>query len=55
MYQALKRANVPAELHIFATGGHDFGVRQTEKPPAAWTRLCLDWLRSNGILKKTSK
>ena len=55
MYQALKRAHVPAELHIFATGGHDFGVRQTEKPPAAWTRLCLDWLRSNGILKKTSK
>ncbi|MGD0044425.1 MAG: alpha/beta hydrolase, partial [Isosphaeraceae bacterium] len=28
MYLALKRAGVPAELHIYATGDHDFGVRQ---------------------------
>ena len=30
MYIALKRAKIPVELHIYATGDHDFGVRQNE-------------------------
>ena len=34
MYLALKRAGVPAELHIYATGGHGFGMRQSETRPA---------------------
>jgi len=51
MYLALKRASIPAELHIYATGDHDFGVRQNGRLPASWTRLCLDWLRSFGLLK----
>lgn len=51
MYLALKRAGIPAELHIYATGDHDFGVRQNGRLPASWTRLCLDWLRSFNLLK----
>ena len=51
MYLALKRAGVPAELHIYATGDHDFGVRQNEKLPSSWTRLCVSWLRSRDLLK----
>src|SRR5262249_43656658 len=51
MYLALKRAGVPAELHIYATGDHDFGVRQNEKLPSSWTKLCINWLRSQGLLK----
>jgi len=51
MYIALKRAGVPVELHIFASGNHDFGVRQNEKLPSSWTQLCLNWLRSFGLLK----
>jgi acetyl esterase/lipase len=50
MYLALKRAGIPAELHIYASGNHDFGVRQNEKLPSSWTRLCLNWLRSFGLL-----
>jgi acetyl esterase/lipase len=50
-YLALKRAGVPAELHVYATGDHDFGVRQNEKLPSSWTRLCVNWLRSQGLLK----
>ena len=50
MYLALKRANVPTELHIYATGDHDFGVRQNEKLPSSWTQLCIKWLRSQGLL-----
>jgi len=54
MYLALKRAGIPAELHIYATGDHDFGVRQNEKLPSSWTRLCVNWLRSQGLFKPTS-
>ncbi len=51
MYLALKRAGIPAELHVYATGEHDFGVRQNEKLPSSWTHLCLKWLRSRDLLK----
>jgi hypothetical protein len=47
---AVVRAVVPAELHIFATGDHDFGVRQNDRLPSSWTRLCVNWLRSRGKL-----
>jgi acetyl esterase/lipase len=53
MYLALKRAGVPTELHIFATGDHDFGVRQNDKLPSSWTGLCVRWLRSRDLLKKS--
>jgi acetyl esterase/lipase len=50
MYLALQRAGVPAELHIFASGNHGFGVRQNGKLPASWTQLCVNWLRSFDLL-----
>ena len=50
MYLALKRAGIPAEVHIYATGDHDFGVRQNEKLPSSWTQLCVNWLRSIHML-----
>jgi acetyl esterase/lipase len=54
MYLALKRAGIPTELHIYATGDHDFGVRQNEKLPSSWTQLCVNWLRSQKLLKPSS-
>ncbi len=51
MYMALKRAHIPAELHIYATGEHGFGVRKSSLPCSTWTDRCIDWLRSQGILK----
>jgi len=51
MYLALKRAKVPAELHIYATVEHDFGVRQNENLPSSWTHLCVKWLHSHDLLK----
>jgi len=50
MYLALHRAKIPAEMHVYATGGHDFGVRQDEKLPSTWTELALRWLRSWNLL-----
>ena len=49
---ALKRAGIPAELHLYASGNHDFGVRQNGKLPSSWPHLCVKWLRSLGLLKE---
>jgi acetyl esterase/lipase len=51
MYQALKRAGVAVELHVYATGGHGFGVRASNQPCSTWPTRCADWLRSQGVLK----
>ncbi|MBM3835430.1 MAG: alpha/beta hydrolase [Verrucomicrobia bacterium] len=51
MYLALKRAGVPAELHIYATATHDFGVRRSDHPYATWTESCAKWLRYHGLVK----
>jgi acetyl esterase/lipase len=53
MYLALKRANVPAELHIFAQGGHGFGVRPSAPPSVAWTERFVGWLQTLGQLGAT--
>lgn len=51
MYLALKRAGVPAELHIYAKGGHGFGLRPSQNPCSTWPKSCEAWLRSQGLLK----
>jgi acetyl esterase/lipase len=53
LYLALKRAGVPAELHLYSTGGHGFGLRKTEKPCTAWPARCAEWLKQRGLLKKS--
>lgn len=51
LYQALKRAGVSAELHVYATATHDFGVRPSDRPCSKWTQSCAAWLRDQGYLK----
>ena len=51
MYLALKRAGIPAELHVYATAAHDFGVRPSDHPCSTWTQSCATWLRHQGFLK----
>jgi acetyl esterase/lipase len=51
IYLALKRAGVSAELHVYATGGHGFGVRSFSHPISSWPERCADWLRVQGVLK----
>jgi acetyl esterase/lipase len=45
-FLALKNAKVPAELHIYAQGGHGYGLRRTAQPVTAWPQLVETWLRS---------
>ncbi len=45
-YTALKNAGVPAEIHLYAHGGHAFGLRRTKFPITDWPRLVETWLRT---------
>ena len=54
MYLALKRAGIPAELHVYAGSTHDFGVRTNEHSCSAWTEACTNWLRQQGFLNPVS-
>jgi len=45
-FQALKEAKVPAELHIFAEGGHGYGLRPTSLPITHWPVLAETWLHT---------
>lgn len=49
-YRALKDAKVPAEMHLFATGGHGFGLHPSGMPAEHWTLLATAWLRSLHII-----
>ncbi len=55
MYLALKRAGVPAELHIYSGTVHDFGVRTNDRPYATWTASCANWLRDRRFLPPHAK
>ena len=54
-YLALKRAGIPAELHIYASTAHDFGVRASDNPCSNWTLACIAWLRHQGLLKPSAQ
>ncbi|HEX7341201.1 MAG TPA: alpha/beta hydrolase [Rhodanobacteraceae bacterium] len=49
-FQALLKAGVPTALHIYAKGGHAFGLRRTKYPITAWPRLATAWMHAMGII-----
>jgi len=51
MYLALKRAGVSAELHIYASGDHGYGLRPNGKPVTTWPKRCEEWLHDTRVLK----
>lgn len=44
-FAALKAAKVPAELHIYSSGGHGFGIVKSGKTSAAWPGAFVAWLK----------
>ena len=50
-YSALKRNNVPAEMHIFQYGGHGFGMRKDGRPSDNWPNMFMDWLKERKIVE----
>jgi acetyl esterase/lipase len=49
-YIALKNAGVPVEMHLYAQGGHAFGLRRTKLPITGWPQLVETWLRTIGMV-----
>jgi len=50
-YVALKKAGVPTEMHLYAQGGHGFGLR-SKYPVAVWPQLVERWLGTIGVMSK---
>lgn len=46
----LREQGVPAELHVFAKGGHGYGLRPSKNPVSNWPTFLKDWLDVNGFL-----
>jgi acetyl esterase/lipase len=51
-YLALRRNNVPAELHIFENGPHGVGLALNDPALSAWSTLLREWMRGRGLLTK---
>ena len=51
-YIALKKAGVTVEMHLYAQGGHAFGLRRTKLPITGWPQLVETWLRTIGMISE---
>jgi acetyl esterase/lipase len=51
-YAALRKAGVPAEMHVYVAGGHAFGLRPTSFPITGWPMLVETWLATIGVIAK---
>jgi acetyl esterase/lipase len=49
-YLALTRHAVPAEIHVYPTGGHGYGLRRTHHTVTSWPDRVADWLHAGGWL-----
>ncbi len=50
-FTELKKAGVPAELHVYSHGGHGYGLRPTELPITHWPALAATWLKTIGVVQ----
>ena len=48
-YISLKKAGVPVEMHLYAQGGHAFGLKPSKFPISQWPRLAETWLKTIGM------
>jgi acetyl esterase/lipase len=50
VYIELRKRGIPAELHIYSSGGHGFGMMKDAKPVSTWPKRCEEWMREMGLL-----
>jgi len=50
LYLEYKKLGLPAELHIFQSGGHGFGMREGDSPVSHWPQRVGEWLGATGLL-----
>jgi len=49
-FLALRKADVPAELHIYREGAHGIGLRPGNGPMSDWPKRCAEWLAAMGLI-----
>jgi acetyl esterase/lipase len=49
-YTALTKAGVPAEMHLYQSGGHGFGLAPLNPTLSSWPARLADWMRGRGLL-----
>ncbi len=50
--QALRKFNIPCELHLYERGGHGFGLGTNKHDTeSSWPEACIGWLKMHGLLK----
>jgi len=54
-YMALRKAGVPAEIHIYERGPHGVGLAQTDQALSTWSSRLADWLRVRGLLNSSAQ
>ena len=50
-YYALKEANCPVSMHLYSSGGHGYGLRNTGDLVNEWPYRALNWLTDRGLMK----
>ncbi|MDD2611703.1 MAG: alpha/beta hydrolase [Bacteroidales bacterium] len=50
-YDALKKNNIPASIHIFPEGGHGWGFHDTFRYHETWKALYIDWLKQQKMIE----
>ena len=51
-YAALAKSHVSVEMHLYAQGGHAFGLRQSKFPITGWPLLAETWLKTINMIQK---
>jgi acetyl esterase/lipase len=51
-YAALKKAGIPTEMHLYAEGGHAFGIQPSKWPISQWPNLVEIWLTTIGVVAR---
>ena len=51
-YLALRKAKVPAEMHIYLKGGHGTGIEKRHGVISTWSDRCVDWMTLSGLMDK---
>lgn len=55
LFTELHKAGVPTELHVFARGGHGYGLRATDDPVTHWPDLAAKWMKASGLLGRADR
>jgi len=49
LFVELKKAGVPAEIHVYTEGGHGYGIRPSENPASTWHHRLAQWMRARDL------